>query len=410
MDTSTPAETRPNDKARAPWLTRNLLALSGVSLLQDAASELLYPILPIFLTVTLGAPVVVVGAVEGVAEGIAAAVKLVAGRVADRHRARPLVVLGYGLAAVGKAVIAVAGIWPLVLAGRGIDRVGKGIRGAPRDVLLVDGIAPEARGRAFGFHRSADTAGAVIGPLLGLAMYEAFHQRIRPVLFIAVMPAVLSVALVAAVRDRAPVPSPAATGPVDLPIAPDRLPPATRRVIGLLTAFSLVNFPDALLLLRAGKLGLGVTGVILAYVLYNLSYTVLSYPAGALSDRLNPALIFGGGLVCFAVAYLGLGLAGTTAWVWPLFLVYGGYTAATDGVGKAWISQLTPKSLQGRAQGTFQGATGGAVLVAGLWAGAAWQGTGRGPLLLSGTVALLVAAVLLTSSRRLTGASPSPAG
>jgi len=372
------------------------VVLCGVSFLQDTASELLYPILPIFLTVTLGAPVAVVGAVEGVAEGLAAVMKLVAGRFADRRRARPLVALGYGLAAVGKGVIALAGAWPVVLAGRGIDRVGKGIRGAPRDVLLIEGVAVGARGRAFGLHRAMDTAGAVVGPLIGLGLYAAFDHQIRPLLFIAVVPAVASVALVAAVRERAPVSvAPAAgarqtSGPLPRPV---------RRVIALLTLFGLVNFPDALLLLRAKALGLTVSGVIGAYVIYNLSYALFSYPAGALTDRIRPQLVYAAGLACFAAAYLGLGLVTTTAWVWPLFVIYGGFTACTDGVGKAWISRLAPDHSQGRAQGLYQAATGGAVLIAGLWAGLAWHDTGRVPLLISGVTALAVSAALLLAHR-----------
>ncbi len=367
--------------------------LCGVSFLQDAASELLYPILPIFLTVTLGAPVIVVGAVEGVAEGLAAALKLVAGRLADRRPPRRLVAAGYGLAAAGKMVIAAAGAWPVVLAGRGLDRCGKGIRGAPRDLLLVEGVPVGARGRAFGLHRAADTAGAVVGPLIGLGLYEAFHHRIRPLLVLAVIPAMASVALVAAVRDTSR----------PLRVAADLAPPKpatpmsadVKRLITALALFGLFNFPDALLLLRARALGLSVAGVIGAYVLYNLAYAVLSYPAGALSDRLPPAVVYAFGLVCFAVGYLGLALAHRAIWVWPLLFVYGGFAACTDGVGKAWVSRLSPPGAQGRAQGLFQGSTGGAVLVAGLWAGAAWGGSGRLPLAISGVAALVLAAVLL---------------
>jgi len=174
--------------------------------------------------------------------------------------------------------------------------------------------------------------------------------------------------------------------------------------------FGLVNFPDALLLLRANQLGLSVTGVVGVYVLYNLVYALLSYPAGALSDRWPRPAVFGAGLLCFAACYLGLGLVDDARWVLPLFLVYGGFTAATDGVGKAWVSSLVPPDHQGSAQGIFQGLTGAAVLVAGVWAGLAWDASGaagRIPLLLSGTVALLLAAGLLTQARR--GRAPQSA-
>src|SRR4051795_12138181 len=195
---------RPTARKPQGWLTPNVRTLSVVSLLQDSASELLYPVLPIFLTVTLGAPAAVVGLVEGVAEGISALSKLVLGRLSDGRVKRPFIALGYGLAALGKLLIAVATAWPVVLAGRGVDRVGKGVRGAPRDALLVVDVPRESRGRVFGFHRAADTTGAVVGPTMGLALYELLDHRIRPLLLVAVVPAVLSVLLVGLVREAPP--------------------------------------------------------------------------------------------------------------------------------------------------------------------------------------------------------------
>ncbi len=374
---------------RASWLTPNVRTLSGVSFLQDAASELLYPVLPIFLTGVLGAPVAVVGAVEGAAEGVAAVTKLVAGRLADSRAKRPLIGLGYGLAAVGKLLIALAGIWPVVLAGRAVDRLGKGIRGAPRDALLMVDVAPDVRGKVFGFHRAADTAGAVVGPLVGLGLYELLGHRIRPLLWVAVVPAVLSVALVAAVREA---PRAAAKARDSAPPVP--LPADLRRLLVVLTVFGLVNFPDALLLLRASELGLSLGGVITAYVVYNAVYALASYPAGSLSDRVPRHMVFAAGLGFFAVGYLGLGLVSSPGWVFLLLPLYGGFAACTDGVGKAWVASLAPPGRQGAVQGLYQGLAGGAVLAAGLWAGFAWHGDGRLPLLLSGSVALVLAAGL----------------
>ena len=194
---STPARDR-------RWLTRNVKVLSAVSLAQDAASELMYPLLPILLTTTLGAPAAVVGLVEGVAEGVAAAMKYLSGRWSDRFGRKPAVVGGYGLAAVGKMIIAAAGVWPVVLLGRVVDRIGKGIRGAPRDALLAEGVPPESLGKVFGFHRAADTLGAVIGPLLGLAILTATGDDIGLALWIAVIPALISVALVSLTRESRP--------------------------------------------------------------------------------------------------------------------------------------------------------------------------------------------------------------
>jgi MFS family permease len=377
-------------------MSRNLLVLSGVSLLQDAASELLYPILPIFLTSALGAPTAVVGAVEGIAEGAASVTKLASGRLSDRFRRRPLIGVGYGLAAVGKVLIAVAFVWPVVLLGRVVDRLGKGIRGAPRDALLVVGVPPEARGRAFGLHRAADTTGAVIGPLVGLAGYELLHHHIRPLLVIAVVPAVASVLLVLLVREpRSAAPSPRAAKAAE---SAEPLPRTYWNVVALLLLFAFVNFPDALILLKVHELGYSLGAVIGVYVLYNAVYAVLSYPFGALSDRLPRRVVFAVGLACFAVCYTGLGLAEGTTWIIPLLVVYGGFTAATDGVGKAWISSLAPAGRQGSAQGVFQGLSGVGILAAGLWAGFAWSGDGRVPLLISGSVAAVLAVYFLISS------------
>ena len=373
-----------------PWLTRNVKVVSGVSFLQDAASELLYPVLPIFLTAVLGAPAAVVGLVEGLAEGVAAVTKVVSGRVSDRYARRPLIGLGYGLAAVGKALVAVATAWPLVLAGRSVDRFGKGVRGAPRDALIATDVAPDQRGRAFGFHRTADTAGAVVGPLIGLAAYELLDHRIRPLLVIAVVPAVLSALLVLALREP-----PRAQVRARPPFRPSHLPDRFWRVVGVLGLFSLVNFPDALLLLRLSEIGFGVAAVVLAYVGYNLVYAALSYPAGALADRMPRHRVVAVGLLAFALAYVGLGATRSHLAAWVLLAVYGTFTAFTDGVGKAWVSSLVGEGDQGTAQGVFQGVTGAGVLVAGVWAGLAWGDDGSLPLVLAGVVALVVGVGLL---------------
>lgn len=271
------------------WLTRNLRVLSLVSLLQDAASELLYPLLPIYLTTVLGAPPSVVGAVEGAAEGAASLTKIVSGPLGDRFARRPLIASGYGMAALGKLIVAAAGAWPGVLAGRVVDRLGKGLRGAPRDALLVDGVEPAQRGRAFGFHRTMDTLGAVIGPLLGLAGYELFDHQIGPVLYLAVIPAVLSVLLIAWVRE--PPRNLAKAKPASILDGTRRLPRRYWAVVSFLVLFSIANFPDALLLLRLKQIGFSVVGVIMAYVGYNAVYALASFPVGALADRLGRPVV-----------------------------------------------------------------------------------------------------------------------
>jgi len=380
------------------WLTRNVALLSAVSLLQDAASELLYPLLPIYLTVTLGAPPAVVGAVEGLAEGAASLTKVFAGTLSDRIDRRRLVFSGYSVAALGKVMIAAATTWAGVLAGRVTDRLGKGIRGAPRDALLVEGISPNDRGRVFGFHRAMDTVGAVLGPLVGVAAYQLLDQQIRPLLWIAIIPAALSAALVMAVRDTRSRPT--RRFPRRLFSGASALSPQYRRTVTALTAFALLNFPDALILLRLNEIGFSVGAVILAYAGYNAVYALGSYPAGVVADRIAPPLVFGGGLVCFAAAYLGLALTTDHATAWMWITVYGLFTAATDGVGKAWISGLAGDALQGTAQGIFQGLSGLAVAAAGVWAGLLWGSDGRVPLALSGSGAVVLAGIVLTMGAR----------
>ena len=279
------------------------------------------------------------------------------------------------------------------------------------------GSGPEGTrsGRAPGFHRAADTAGAVVGPALGLGLYELLGQQIRPLLVIAVIPAVLSVLLIRAVRedprtapDR-PAPDQASRA-ARTPIArPTALAPPLRSLIATLGVFGLVNFPDALLLLRASQLGLSVSGVIGAYILYNTVYALAAYPLGVISDRVPRHLVFATGLAFFSVGYLGLGLVHSPGWVFLLLPLYGIFAAATDGVGKAWIADLAPAGRTSGAQGLYQAVTGGAVLVAGIWAGLVWNTDGTLPLLISGTAAAVLAVVMVAVGGRWTRPRSTPA-
>lgn len=400
------------------WLTRNLVVLTLVSLTQDAASELLYPLLPLLVTGLLAAPPVVLGIVEGAAEAAAGVSKYVAGRWSDGRRRRPFVTAGYGLAAAGKVLVAAAWAWPVVLVGRVTDRLGKGVRSAPRDALIAASVPREDLGRAFGFHRTGDTLGAVIGPLIALAGLWLLDGDVRAVLWWAVVPAVLSVLLTFLIVERRrasagtePVPA-AASDPAAPPTPLRRRPSASPlprrfwRVCLVLVGVAVVNFPDALLLLRVSDLGYTTTEVVLAYVLFNLVYASSSYPAGALSDRLPRPVVYGLGLLAFGAAYAGLGIVEAGAWVWALIAVYGLFPGLTDGVGKAWISTLVDDDLRGRAQGVFQSLSNGAVFVAGLWAGLAWTlGPGGGvvPLLVAGSLGLLAGLVLVLGRHRVTG-------
>lgn len=395
---------------RRRWMSPTLLVLTAVSFTQDAASELLYPLLPIFLTGVLAAPALVLGVVEGVAVAAAGLSRYVAGRWSDGRQRKPFILAGYGMAAIGKVIVAAALVWPMVLVGRVVDRLGKGVRSAPRDALIAGSTSDEHMGRAFGFHRMGDSLGAVVGPLLGLLALSVHGDDVRSAIWWAVVPACLSTALVVLVRERRP----------DLDAAPDSvlhaapaqslserhlrppLPTGFWRVAIPLTVIALVNFSDALLLLRLVALDFSTTEVVLAYVLFNAVYTVGSYPAGAWADRRHPSTVYAFGLLAFSVAYVGLGAVGegeSAAIV--LVGLYGLFPALTDGVAKAWVVGLVDRAHVGRAQGAFQGLFNGAVLIAGVWAGLLWDvgpGDGRLPLVISGSIAA-VSSVWMMSGR-----------
>lgn len=397
---------------RPGWLTGNLIILTLVSLLQDAASELLFPLLPLLLTGILAAPPVVLGVVEGLADATAGLTRYFAGRWSDQRGRKPFIGAGYGLAALGKVLVAAATTWSTVLIGRVADRFGKGMRSAPRDALIAASVPPAALGRAFGFHRAGDTLGAVIGPLLGLWALAALNGNVRAALWWAVIPAALSAALVIVVREprrrddvtgsssevRSENVVAVAQPPHRARFRRSPLPKRFWLVTSIIVVISLANFSDALVLLRLMNIGMDTTEVVLGYVLFNAVYALGAYPAGALTDRWPRPYVYAVGLLAFAIGYLGLGLVDGGPLVYVLIAVYGLFPAFTDGVGKAWVSSLVPDAHRGRAQGVYQALVSGAVLVAGLWAGLLWTagpGSGTVPLLVSGIAALGAALAMI---------------
>jgi MFS family permease len=379
-----------------PGVPRNVFVLSLVSFAADISTEMLYPVLPTFLTVTLGAPVPIVGVIEGVAEGTAGTTKVVAGWWSDRlPRRRPLVTGGYALSALGKALLALSFVWPQVLVARFCDRLGKGIRTAPRDALLADVTVAGQRGRNFGFHRAADTLGAVVGPLIGLALVAAAGEaHLRLVFTVAVIPGVLAVVLVGLARERprrTPAREPGAAR-FDVRGAP----PAYWFLVGIMALFAFGNSSDAFLLLRARDLGLGLTLVILAYTLFNSTYAALSFPAGIVADRLGPRPVLAMGFMLFGLVYLGMALADGSAAVWPLFAAYGVTLALTEGVGRAFIADLAPADRRGSFLGMYHTAIGLTAVVASVLAGVLWaQVSPAAPFALGAVTGLAAAALLL---------------
>lgn len=388
-------ESELGESSPVPGVHRSVFRLGGVSFFADISSEMIYPLVPIFLTSVLGAPLAIVGAIEGVAESTASVMRLVSGWVSDRvGRRKPFVIVGYALAAVGKPLLALAFHWPTAMFARFVDRFGKGVRTSPRDALIGQWTDPAARGRAFGFHRAADTAGAVIGPLGALALLALLGQNYRLIFALAFVPGAISVLLLRGVGERGE-PSPAEAPSAPRPKWAD-FGGRYHAFLFLSLLFALGNSSDAFLILRARDVGLGVSEAVLAYVLYNAVYALLAMPAGVASDRLGRRGVIALGFAIFAGVYFGFGLVGDGAYVWGLFAVYGLYMAMTEGVGRALVTDFVGARWRGTALGLYQGSMGMMILLSSIIAGVLWDQIGpAAPFLLGGSTAALAAALAL---------------
>jgi MFS family permease len=374
-------------------LPRAVKTLGLVSLLTDASSEMIYPLLPAFLTGTLKAGPAFLGVVEGLAEAVAAFVKIGSGALSDRvARRKPVVVAGYGLSSLMRPLVALATAPVHVLAVRVLDRVGKGVRSAPRDALLAEVTAPEDRGRAYGFHRAMDHTGAMIGPLLASAALLVTHD-LRTVFALAAIPAALAMAaLVFGVREptRKEVGTPAArasSDPADLGGRP------FRSYLLVLALFTLGNSSDAFLLLRAQEAGVTLAFIPLLWAFHHLVKAATSTWGGTLSDRWGRRRAILGGWAVYGLAYAGFALARSPLQVASLFAVYGLFHALTEGPERALVADLTGSKGRGRAFGLYHAVTGAMLLPASLLTGVLWQGYGAAAALGAGALIAAVAAL-----------------
>ncbi len=375
-------------------LPRNVWTLGIVSLLMDLSSEIYHALLPAFLTVTLGLPVAAMGALDGISEGTANMAKLVSGRLSDRQRRRkPWILLGYGLGALSKPLFPLAqGALP-VLGARFVDRIGKGIRGAPRDAMIADETPPELRGRAFGLRQSLDTVGAFLAPLAAVALMFAFAGDIRMVFWVAVIPAALSFlfawAMLREAHDHAAIKPKIKWGGFR------SLSKPVKRLIAVGFLFALARFSESFLILKAIDAGLAIMWSPLVLALFNLAFLALAYPAGALSDRIAPRTLLMAGIAALIAGNLVIAASATFAALALGVALWGAHMALTQGIFARMIADAASPERRATSFGAFFFASGIAALLASLGAGLLWDRGGPEATFTAGAAIAAVAGTML---------------
>jgi MFS family permease len=393
-------------------LGRNVIALAAVSFFTDVSSEMIYPLLPVFLTVTLGASASMLGVIEGAAETTASLLKLASGWWSDRvSRRKPLVVFGYALASLVRPLIAAAHSATQVLVIRVTDRIGKGVRNAPRDALIAESVDASIRGRAFGFHRAGDNAGGVVGPLIAFALLQWWSVGMRTVFWLALVPGILAtITVVVFVRETQPSdkqPPPAHSAAENGPVArsaiaensharsataENRLPRSFWAYLGVLLVFTLGNSTDAFLLLRARQLDVSLALIPIIWATLNVVRTLASTHAGALSDRIGRVPTVIAGWAIYALVYFGFAFASLQWQAWALFAAYGLFFALTEGAERALVADFVPAARRGTAFGWYYLVVGLATLPASILFGVVWDRLGSHAAFIMGAGLATIAA------------------
>lgn len=376
-------------------LSPQVIFLGFVSLFTDMASEMLYPITPLFLASTLGASMAAIGLIEGMAEITAGLLKGYFGFLSDKLRKRSIfVVFGYAVSALAKPLPGLLPNTLTVLFARVSDRIGKGIRTAPRDALLAS-YSDGNTGAVFGFHRGMDTIGAVVGPLLALLFLNIFNNDYQLIFLIAFVPSLAAVAFTLLIKDPPQI-KPKGKKNYSYKTFWKAAPGQYKILLLLVTMFSLVNSSDVFLILKSKDIAQSNTIAILGYVFYNFVYAASSYPAGLLSDKLGKKYIFAIGLVIFSIVYFGFASFSSFALIWILFAFYGIYAATTEGILKAWVSDLVPDESRGSAIGLLTMMMSIALMAGSFFAGVLWDAFGSSvPFYISSAVSLIIGIMIL---------------
>lgn len=378
-------------------LTKNTYLLALTSFFSDVSTEMLYPVMPIFLTQVLGAQASVVGIVEGIAEGTQYTIQGFSGYIADRFGNRKgIALIGYALTALSKPVIGTATIWPQVAAGRFSDRLGAGIRAAPRDSLIASSADEAHRGKAFGLESAGDNLGAVAGPLIAIALLYWLHVPIRTLFYLAFIPGMIAFTLIFLVSEKSPMEK------NSLKFKWGNLPKKYWYYVAVIALFGIGNSSNAFLILRAKATGIPIWETILIYAAFNLTAAGASYPAGNLSDRLGRKNVLVAAFIVFALVYIGFSQSTSIIFLAPLFILYGLYQGMFRAVGKAFAADLSPLAFRATGIGIYSTIYGVSTLIASIVAGQLWIKFSPSAAFLYGSITSIMAcAVLLLLNKNL---------
>ncbi|MBI5664109.1 MAG: MFS transporter [Nitrospirae bacterium] len=370
---------------------RNVFYTGLVSFFMDLSSEMIYPLVPLFLSSVIGVNRTVIGLIEGIAESTASILKVYSGWLSDRIGKRKiLLIAGYGISTLSRPILAVSSMWGQVLTFRFIDRFGKGIRGAPRDAIIAESTPSKDLGRAFGLHRGMDTLGAVAGPLIAFIVLYFFTGNFRMVFWLSLIPGFIAVAVIIFFVKETKHKETSLKPKLSLKDFDWRY----KAFVAVSALFALGNSSDAFLILRATDTGISETHVPLLYLSFNLIYSLVSFPAGVLSDRIGRKRVILSGFILFGFVYLGFALASATWHIWGLFLLYGIFMGLTEGIHKAYLGSIIPEHLKATGFGIYNTCVGLAVLPASIIGGRLWDTFGAHATFYYGSITAFMAAIL----------------